>query len=625
MSKRMATAGANEQRASAPRLSPFTLALLLLGALGLLTVAGYLFAGLEQRLPYRILVVGIVLACIIPGLAANVRKDAFKGMEAREKAERSFRLRLGVWISSGWLALVAVYIILTFFFPVLLNTVRIRILNLAAIVIYVLCFVGIEKSIGTRKFASAIESGKASPESLARRFFTSLGILLLLPVYVVLLRVFPGLRDTSEMTIAVFGIMGGAMIGLYSVGKDILDLLRILKKARLIASHETFEVIDTCRDGEVGELANAFNVVIVELSDTISALQAAKQRIELLVARIGAAVASSEGMQQLLHVVLDISKDSLSAKTGYLCILASSSGSGELYITPKSAAMLATDALQKKLDAVVESASPCQEANFLAVPLLCKGKALGVLAVERKPGDAPFSQADRDLLQSVGNQAALAVESSELRESEERIYLETISALALAVEAKDPYTRGHSKRVSELAAAIAIEMGLEKEEIQDVRCSGLLHDIGKLGVADSVLRKATVLSESEYDALKMHPVTGERIVNAVTSLRKLRSGIRHHHERVDGKGYPDQLVGAEIDKKALIISAADAFDAMLSDRPYRKAFSPGKAAEEIRKCSGTQFDSDVAFALLSLLERGELPVPVLLQPELHNASLAVMS
>jgi HD-GYP domain-containing protein (c-di-GMP phosphodiesterase class II) len=219
----------------------------------------------------------------------------------------------------------------------------------------------------------------------------------------------------------------------------------------------------------------------------------------------------------------------------------------------------------------------------------------------------------------------LAVESSELRESEERIYLETISALALAVEAKDPYTRGHSKRVSELAAAIAIEMGLEEEEIQDVRCSGLLHDIGKLGVADSVLRKATVLSESEYDALKMHPVTGERIVNAVTSLRKLRSGIRHHHERVDGKGYPDQLVGAEIDKKALIISAADAFDAMLSDRPYRKAFSPEKAAEEIRKCSGTQFDSDVAFALLSLLERGELPVPVLLQPELHNASLAVMS
>jgi putative nucleotidyltransferase with HDIG domain len=386
-----------------------------------------------------------------------------------------------------------------------------------------------------------------------------------------------------------------------------LDLLRILKKARLIANRQSLQVIDVRRDGEVGELANAFNVVIVELSNTISALQAAKQRIELLVDRIGAAVSSSESMQELLHVVLDISKDSLSAKTGYLRILASASGSGELYMTPESAGKPAADALQKKLDAVVESASSCLEPNFLAVPLLCKGRALGVLAVERKPGDPPFTSEDTELLQSIGNQAALAVESSELREGEERIYLETISALALAIEAKDPYTRGHSKRVSELAAAIAMKMGLETEDVQDVRCSGLLHDIGKLGVPDSVLRKASELSEAEFDVVKLHPVTGERIVNAVTSLRKLRSGIRHHHEKVNGKGYPDHLTGAEIDKKALIIGAADAFDAMGSDRPYRKAYSPEKIADEIRKCSGTQFDGDVALALLALIEEDELP------------------
>jgi GAF domain-containing protein len=625
MSERMDPAGAAGQRASSPRLSPFTLALLLLSALGLLTLAGYFFSGLEQRLPYRIMVLGVVLACMLPGLAANARKHAFKGIEEGQRAERPFHLRLAVWISSGWLALVAVYVVLTFFFPVLLNTVRIRILNLAAIVIYILCFAGIQKSIGTQKLASAIESGKATPEGLARRFFTSLGILFLLPVYVALVRIFPALRDTSEMTVAVFGITGAAMIGLYSVGKDILDLLRILKKARLIARHETLEVIEACGGGEVGELANAFNVVIVELGETIGALQAAKQRIEMLVERIGAAVSSSESMQELLHVVLDISKDSLSATTGYLRILTTQSGRGELYITPKSAETLATDALQRKLDAVIESASPCLEANFLALPLLCKGGALGVLAVERIPGDPPFSSADMELLQSIGNQAALAVESSELRESEERIYLETISALALAVEAKDPYTRGHSKRVSELAAAIATKIGLDKEEIQDVRCSGLLHDIGKLGVPDSVLRKATVLSESEYNTLKLHPVTGERIVNAVTSLRKLRSGIRHHHERVDGKGYPDHLAGDAIDKKALIIGAADALDAMLSDRPYRKAYTPEKAAEELRKGSGTQFDADVALVLLSLLERGELPVSVPSQPELDTASLEVMA
>jgi GAF domain-containing protein len=620
MSERTDGAGAAGQRTSAPWLSPFALALVLLSALGLLTIAGYLFTGLEQRLPYRILVLGIVLACMIPGLAANFRKDAFRGVEEGQKAERPFRLRLGVGISSGWLALVAVYIILSFFFPVLLDTVRIRILNFAAIVIYILCFAGIERSVGTRKLASIIESGEAAPEGLARRFFISLGILLLLPVYVALLNMFPTLRERAETTVAVLGIMAAAMIGLYSVGRDILDLLRILKKARLIARHETFEVIDTCRDGEVGELANAFNVVIVELNDTISALQAAKHRIELLVERIGAAVASSQGMQQLLHVVLDISKDSLCARTGYLRLLASPSRSGELYITPQSAEILATDALQKKLDAVLESAGHCQEPSFLAVPLLCKGRVLGVLAVEREPADPSFSPADKELLQNIGAQAALAVESSELRESEERIYLETISALALAVEAKDPYTRGHSKRVSELAGAIAMEMGLEKEQVQDIRCSGLLHDIGKLGVPDQVLRKATVLSESEYDLLKLHPVTGERIVNAVTSLRKLRSGIRHHHERVDGKGYPDHLAAPAIDKGALIIGAADALDAMLSDRPYRKAYTLEKAAEEIRNGSGTQFDAGVTLAILSLLGRGELPESVLSRPELDKAS-----
>ena len=621
----MGMAVAAGQEASVPRLSPFTLALLLLSALGLLTLAGYFLPGLEQQPAYRIMVLGVVLACMLPGLAASARKDAFKDTEEAQRAERPCHLRSGVWISSGWLALVAVYIILTFFYPFLLSTVRIRILSLAAIVIYILCFAGIEKSIGTQKLASAIENGKATPESLARRFFTSLCILFLLPVYVVLVQVFPTLRDRSELTVAVIGIMGAAMIGLYSVGKDILDLLRILKKARLIARHETLEMIETCGTGEVGELAGAFNVVIVELGDTIGALQAAKQRIEMLVERIGAAVSSSESMQELLHVVLDISKDSLSATTGYLRILTPGSGSGELYITPKSAESSATDALQQKLDAVIESAIPRQEANFLALPLLCKGGALGVLAVERKPGDPPFSSADMELLQSIGNQAALAVQSSELRESEERIYLETISALALAVEAKDPYTRGHSKRVSELAAAVATEMGLDKDDIQDVRCSGLLHDIGKLGVPDSVLRKATVLSESEYDALKLHPVTGERIVNAVTSLRKLRSGIRHHHERVDGKGYPDHLVGDAIEKKALIIGAADALDAMLSDRPYRKAYTPAKAAEEIRKGSGTQFAADVASVLLSLLDRGELPVSLVPQPEMDTASLAVMA
>ena len=604
----MNTEAAREQGTSAHHLSPFTLALLLHIVLGLLTVSGYLFAGVEQYLAYRILALGIVLSCLVPVLAASLRQDALKGLDEAEKTGRPFRPGLGLWISSAFLALVAVHTVLTFFFPVLLDAVRIRILNFAAIAIYMLCYLGLEKTVGTQKIGAALEGGRARPESLARRFFTSLSILLLLPIYFALVNVYPSLQKTPEMTVAVFGIIGGAMIGLWSVSRDILELLKILRKARRIASHQTREVLDSSRQGEVSELADAFNVVISELGETISELQTAKERIELLLDRIGTAVASSESMQDLLRLVLDISRDSLGAKIGYLHILESPAGSGELYATSERGAILAKDELQRKLDAVAESASPCQEGNFLALPLLRGSKVLGVLAVEREKDDHPFDSGDMDLLQSVANQAALAVEAVEIRESDERIYLETISALALAIEAKDPYTRGHSKRVSELAAAIALRIGLGEEDVQDVRCSGLLHDIGKLGVPDSCLRKAAALSEAEYDLVKQHPVTGERIVNAVTTLRKLASGVRHHHERVDGQGYPDGLRGDEVDKKALIIGAADALDAMLSDRPYRHAFSLEQAEEEIRKGSGTQFDADVALALLELLDENNLPL-----------------
>jgi len=590
------------------RISPFALALTLLILLGLFTVLGYFFKHVEQSASYRILLFGVVVSCMVPGLAANLRREVAKDLDEAETAKPSFRPKLGLWISSGFLALVAVYIALTFFFPVLLGKARIRILTFASIVVYMLCYFGIEKTIGTRKLAAGLAGTAAQPESLARRFFASLAILLLLPIYFTLLHLFPALQGMTEMTIAVFGILAGALIGLWSVSRDILELLRILRKARMIAQRQTRDVINTSRKGEVSELANAFNVVIADLDETINELQLAKQRIELLLDRIGTAVTSSASMQDMLRVVLDISRDSLGARTGYLWIITSQSGSGELYSTYGSEGIFTADELQEKLDQAVQNVSACQEDHFLVVPLLSGKKALGALAVARTIDDAPFRSQDRDLLQSIANQAALAVEASDLRESEERIYLETISALALAVEAKDPYTRGHSRRVSEMATAIAVEMGLEEEQVHVIRYSGLLHDIGKLGVPDTVLRKTAPLSEAEYDLVKRHPVTGERIVNAVSSLHNLRDAIRHHHERVDGKGYPDGLKGKETDIKALILGAADALDAMLYDRPYRSAYSKQKAREEISKGAGTQFDPEVAQALLRLLDRGDLPI-----------------
>ena len=163
------------------------------------------------------------------------------------------------------------------------------------------------------------------------------------------------------------------------------------------------------------------------------------------------------------------------------------------------------------------------------------------------------------------------------------------------------------EELKKLAEAEIEQLSRQLDEARAER-SELFHQVVRMEQENTVLRKTASLSDPEYDLVRRHPVTGERIVNAVSSLHSLRDAIRHHHERVDGKGYPDGLKGDEIDTKALILGAADALDAMLYDRPYRHAYSSGKAREEISKGAGTQFHTEVAQTLLRLLDRGDLPI-----------------
>ena len=200
------------------------------------------------------------------------------------------------------------------------------------------------------------------------------------------------------------------------------------------------------------------------------------------------------------------------------------------------------------------------------------------------------------------------MEAEQLRESEEHTYLEIITALAFTVEAKDPYTRGHSQRVSEIAVAIAREMSLDEKRIDVIRDAALLHDIGKIGVPDGTLSKAGELSSSGWQIMRDHPMMGESIVKPVEGLQELRGPIRHHHERMDGTGYPDGLEGSEISLEARILGVADTLDAMLSDRPYRDALDFETARQEIADNRGTQFDPEVARIALQLMDEGRLPV-----------------
>lgn len=184
----------------------------------------------------------------------------------------------------------------------------------------------------------------------------------------------------------------------------------------------------------------------------------------------------------------------------------------------------------------------------------------------------------------------------------ENIYLESIQTLRNTIEAKDPYTRGHSDRVSEYSVLIGEKMGLSEKDLETLKIGGLFHDIGKIGISDNILRKQTKLSDDEFSEIKHHTEIGTRILSNATVFKEIIPIVKYHHERYDGKGYYGSSSGEEIPLMARITAVADSFDAMNSKRPYRDRLDMSVIKDEISKNRGTQFDPRVADTFLNILE-----------------------
>jgi putative nucleotidyltransferase with HDIG domain len=193
--------------------------------------------------------------------------------------------------------------------------------------------------------------------------------------------------------------------------------------------------------------------------------------------------------------------------------------------------------------------------------------------------------------------------------AQERAYAATMAALCQAVETKDFYTRGHSERVSRGAAMLARVVGMREARVEAIRYAGMLHDVGKLGVPTKVLQKNGPLTEEELAAIQLHPMRGLEIVREIGFLDEALAGIMHHHERMDGSGYPLGLAGDEIPEFARVIAVADAFDAMTSNRSYRGARTLEDAVADLRKCAGAQFDPALVDAFVAALEKEGWPRP----------------
>ncbi len=240
---------------------------------------------------------------------------------------------------------------------------------------------------------------------------------------------------------------------------------------------------------------------------------------------------------------------------------------------------------------------------FVVVPLIAKNKIIGVLAADKRDDKMVVSQEDRDYLVSFANNIAIAIENSRLYQDLKKNFFNSIQALAYALEAKDPYTRGHSEVVAQYSIKIARELDLGEERIEQLRQMCLLHDIGKIGVVPHILEKHGVPSSDEWEMVRKHTLIGDNIVKPLNLPWEIRSIIRSHHERIDGRGYPDGLVGSQIPLEARIIAVADAYDAMVSSRPYRKAMTSKRALMELEKNAGTQFDPEVVKIFKGLIQK----------------------
>ena len=496
----------------------------------------------------------------------------------------------------------------------------------------VLCFA--EKKCCALQFTTMIMANKKitslENSSILRKFTILFFLMSILPLGVLYYFYYQikeqGSLDISETSLSatLMFMIAGIFLGFLAmrgVLKNLVDITRANKETlKEVLGPTKFQEI-TENSNEIAVLARSFNEIISRLEDNIKNLELSKKTLHSVLSRVTQGISSMENIDSFLELILETVAEALSAKVGVLMLLDAEENEFSIkavYGVRSSPSQLSRlNAGDDPFRTVLTSKKPLLipkfsgtevagkeleklfEAPLLCAPLVLHEKVLGIISVSGKKNDQNFKDEELNLLFNLALQTAVAIENSQLNSDAEKTYLETVSALALAVEAKDQYSSGHLERVAEYVVKIAQELGLGEEEIKILRDGARLHDVGKIGIFDEILRKPDSLTADEWIMMKKHTEIGEGIVKPIRSLSKLCDIIRHHHEKLDGSGYPDGLKGDEISLLARILCVADIFDALTTDRPYRKAFSIEQAKEELIKMKG-KLDPKVVDALLKI-------------------------
>jgi len=381
-------------------------------------------------------------------------------------------------------------------------------------------------------------------------------------------------------------------------------------------------------ENEIVVLSRSFSAVTQRLEENVRSLELAKKTLHAIMSKVGHGISNMQNIDTFLELILETLTNALNCKASTLLLF--NDKKTELIVNtvygtsmdPKKKPHLKlfdgsplAKVLSEKKPMSISGVFLQNNINppfnelfgetLLCAPLVYHDQVSGLLTLSKPEGQKEnFSQEDLDLVFNLASQTAVAIENSKLNRDIEKTYFETISALALAVDAKDKYSHGHLDRVANHALMIGKRLGLDDEDLNTLRDAARLHDLGKIGIPDEVLKKDSGLNDEEWVIMRRHPEIGESIIKPVRSLQHLCDLIRHHHEKLDGSGYPDGLKGEEISPLVRILSVADVYDALTTERPYRPKKSKQEAINILRSMNN-HLDQDIVNILLEGLDTQE--------------------
>jgi HD-GYP domain-containing protein (c-di-GMP phosphodiesterase class II) len=451
------------------------------------------------------------------------------------------------------------------------------------------------------------EKAVAKSKTVARKVVLAFSAMFVIPMLltIYLFTGYAGVSawDRPRLNLLVISVTVLGMGGLFVCRSVVHALLRASREASAIAAGDITRRMATNTDGEISELAKNFNRITHRLQQTVDNLQTSKKQIQALLSQVCGTVGQSIDMKDMFDMFLgtllsltglEIGAIFLLSPDGKILTIQASAGiSAELEATtiPVGRGVVGWVASHGQLVTTSES-MPWREPGGLTeiekampwaihVPLGVPGRTRGVMSLGLREGNREITGDDMAMIQNLATQIAVAIENDELRDRMENTYVETI--------------------VTELSVAIARRMEIDEESVKDLEAAALLHDIGKIGIPDHILHHSGMLSLENIRHIHNHPIEGENILKPVGSLARLCPIVRHHHEQYDGGGYPDRLKGREIPLAARILAVADSFDAMLSDRAYKRSQTMEEILPELVKCKGTQFDPECVDVLLAHL------------------------